>query len=69
MEGKSRLKAIVVVIVIVLVLIVLIQNAHVTTINILFWRLEMSQVLVVIFSVALGFVLGLLSKFPGRRPS
>jgi uncharacterized integral membrane protein len=50
---------------IVLALIILIQNSQVVTFRLFWWKIEMSQVIVVLVMLGIGFVLGLVAaKFP-----
>lgn len=42
-------------------IIILAQNTHVTTLNLLFWQIGMSQVLIILFSILIGFAFGYLT--------
>ena len=49
----------------VLIVIVIFQNTETVTLRFLFWRLSMSQILLLTFTVLSGFVLGVLvAKLP-----
>jgi uncharacterized integral membrane protein len=51
-------KTIVVLVVIALFLIILIQNTQVVTLRLLFWKVGMSQIVLVPLTMLIGFVLG-----------
>ena len=53
-----RPKYIAVLALLVLALIVLIQNTAVVTIEILFWSFDMSQVVLIVLMLAIGFLVG-----------
>jgi uncharacterized integral membrane protein len=59
-------KVIVIVVVVVLALIILLQNAHTTVFRLFFWKFEMSQVVLVLLCLAIGFVLGSVIANLGR---
>jgi uncharacterized integral membrane protein len=68
MEGTMKAKLIAILVVVLLALIILIQNAHRVTFRLLFWTAEISQLLLVLLVLAIGFVLGfLIAKLTGRR--
>ncbi len=63
-----KAKLIAILVIVVLALIILIQNAHTVTFELLFWKAEISQVLLVLIMLAIGFLLGfLIAKLTGRR--
>jgi uncharacterized integral membrane protein len=63
-----KAKYIALIIVLVLALIILFQNSQVIKIRLLFWKIEMSQIILVLFTLAVGFVLGFVTaKLAGRR--
>jgi uncharacterized integral membrane protein len=63
-----KAKVIVVLVVLVLALIILVQNTQIVTFRLLFWSAEISQLLLVLLTLALGFVLGfLVAKLTGRK--
>lgn len=57
---KLKPKSIAILVIIILLLIILVQNTHVVTLHLLFWRIEMSQFLLIGFSVVIGFIVGYL---------
>jgi len=59
--GGAGGKLIVLVIILVLVIIVLLQNRHVVGIRLFFWTIGMSQALLTLLSVLVGFVAGLVT--------
>ena len=63
-----KAKLIVLLVAILLALIVLIQNAQTVTFRLLFWTAEISQLLLVLLMLVIGFVLGfLVAKLTGRK--
>ena len=63
-----KAKMIVVFVALLLALIILIQNTQVVTFRLLFWSAEISQLLLVLLTLALWFVLGfLVAKLTGRK--
>jgi uncharacterized integral membrane protein len=57
-------KLVLILIVAVLALIVLLQNTEVVTFHFLFWSKEISQIVLVVLTLALGFALGfIVAKF------
>jgi uncharacterized integral membrane protein len=68
MEGTMKAKLIAILVVVVLALIILVQNSQIVTFRLLFWTAEISQLLLVLLMLAIGFVLGfLIAKLTGRR--
>jgi len=73
-----RPKFIVVLVLIALFLIILIQNTQVVTLRLFFWKVGMSQIILIPLTMAIGFVVGLIvakvtgnqtrkkSNYPGR---
>ena len=55
-----KAQTIVVLVIIGLFLIVLIQNTHVVTLRLLFWKLEIAQIILVPLTMLIGFILGYL---------
>ena len=51
-------KLIVILTAILLFLIVLAQNTYVITLHLFFWQISMSQVLLILFTIILGFAAG-----------
>ena len=63
-----KAKLIIALVLLVLALIVLLQNTEVVTFRLLFWSAEISQVLLVLLMMFIGFVLGfVVAKLTGRR--
>lgn len=58
-----KAKTIIIMVLIVLFAIILIQNTQVVTIQLFFWKLSMSRIILVSFFALIGFAIGfLLSK-------
>ncbi len=55
-------KVIVILVLVVLFLIILAQNTHVITLNLLFWTISMSQIILIAFVLLGGFVIGYLAS-------
>jgi uncharacterized integral membrane protein len=53
-------RTIVLLVLIILFLIILAQNTQVVTLRLLFWKIEMSQVILVPVTMIIGFILGYL---------
>lgn len=53
-------KVIIILVLIVVFLIVILQNTQVIEFQMLFWKIEMSRIIVITFMMLLGFVLGYL---------
>ena len=61
-------KMIGVLVVLLLAVIILVQNTQTVTFRLLFWSAEISQLLLVLLVLFLGFVLGyLIAKLTGRK--
>jgi uncharacterized integral membrane protein len=56
----KKAKLITIVAVSVLALVIVLQNTEVTRTRILFWSMQMSQALLLILTLVLGFVIGVL---------
>ncbi len=54
-------KYIAILVLVVLLVIILAQNTHAITINLFFWSISMSQVLLIFFSALAGFIIGYLT--------
>ena len=60
-------KFIALIVVIVLVLIFLIQNTGIVTLRLYFWKISMSQIILIPLVMAIGFGLGyFVAKFTGK---
>jgi len=55
-------KVIVILVLVVLFLIILAQNTHVITLNLLFWTISMSQIILIAFALLGGFIIGYLTS-------
>ena len=65
-----RPKFIVVLVLIALLLIILIQNTQVVTLRLFFWKVGMSQIILIPLTMAIGFVVGfIVSKVTGKQPT
>jgi len=66
---RSRdIKLIVFVLLVLLIVVVMYQNRHVVTLQFLFWKFQMSQLLLVLLTSAVGFLAGFfVAKLPGGR--
>ena len=63
-----RPKFIVVLVLIALFLIILIQNIQVVTLQLFFWKVGMSQIILIPLTMAIGFVVGfVVSKVTGKQ--
>jgi len=52
----------------VLVLLTMLQNTHVVAVHFLFWRFALSQIVLIVLILLVGFVLGyLFAKVPKKR--
>lgn len=52
----------------ILVVIFSLQNAEVTEVNFLFWKMSMSRVLVILGSFAIGVLVGILVSLKRPKP-
>jgi len=63
-----RPKFIVVLVLIALFLIILIQNTQVVTLRLFFWKVGMSQIILIPLTMAIGFVVGfIVAKVTGNQ--
>ncbi len=60
-------KAIVILVLVVLFIIILIQNTHVITLNLFFWKVSLSTIILMFFVLLGGFILGYLTSMLTRR--
>jgi uncharacterized integral membrane protein len=61
-------KLIVVLVLIALFLIVLIQNTQVVTLRLFFWKIGMSQIILIPLTMLIGFVVGyIVTRVTGNR--
>jgi uncharacterized integral membrane protein len=57
----KRPKVIAIIVISILALIILLQNMSVVTFSIFFWQVRVSQLLLVLLMIAIGYVLGFLT--------
>jgi uncharacterized integral membrane protein len=63
-----KAKGILIIILILIALILIIQNAGVVPIQLFFWRIWLSRIVLIIIMLAIGFGIGfVLAKFTGRK--
>lgn len=63
-----KVKTIIILVLAVLALILIVQNTEVVPIQILFWQLLMSRIILILLLLVIGFAIGfILAKFTGRR--
>ena len=55
-------KIIVITVLTLLFLIILGQNAHVVNVRLLFWRFDVSQIILILFLLLIGFAMGYLTS-------
>lgn len=68
MEVIMKAKFIAILVVLLLALIILVQNTQIVVFRLLFWTAEISQLLLVLLMLVIGFVLGfLVAKLTGRK--
>ena len=53
--------------VVVLVLVFVFQNTQVVDIRFLFWKISMSNALILFLAVVFGFITGLLFRLPSKK--
>lgn len=63
-----KAKLIALLVMMILALIILVQNTQMVTFKLFFWTAEISQLLLVLLMLAIGFVLGfIIAKLTGRK--
>lgn len=63
-----KVKTIIILILAILALIIIVQNTEVVPIQILFWQLLMSRIILILLLLVIGFAIGfILAKFTGKR--
>ena len=63
-----KTKTIIILVLIALFVIILIQNTQVVTLRLFFWKLGMSQIILIPLIMAIGFVVGfIVSKVIGNQ--
>lgn len=67
-EFFKRPKVIAIIVISILALIILLQNLHTVTFSMFFWTVEVSQLLLVLLMLIIGYVLGYLTaKLGGKK--
>lgn len=67
-EELMKVKTIIILILAILALIIIVQNTEVVPIQILFWQLLMSRIILILLLLVIGFAIGfILAKFTGKR--
>ncbi len=63
-----KIRSIVVIILAIIALVLIVQNTQVVPIQLLFWRLWMSRIVLILLMLAIGFGIGfVLAKLTGRK--
>ena len=66
-EFFKRPKVIAVIVISILALIILLQNLQTVTFRLFFWKVEVSQLLLVLLMLIIGYILGVLTaKLTGK---
>jgi uncharacterized integral membrane protein len=60
-------KNIIVLILVVLSLVILIQNTHVVIFRVLFWKIAVSQIILIFLTMLIGFVIGFIVSKMTRK--
>jgi uncharacterized integral membrane protein len=63
----KRPKVIAIIVISILALIILLQNMHTVTFSIFFWEVEVSQLLLVLLMLVIGYALGILTATLARK--
>jgi uncharacterized integral membrane protein len=61
-------KTIVVLVLLILSLVILIQNTQVVTLQVFFWHITMSRILLIPVLIVIGFIIGYLVAALRKRP-
>ena len=62
-----KAKTIIILILIALFMVILIQNTQVVTVQLFFWKLSMSRIILICVLVFIGFIIGFLVAKVGRK--
>lgn len=62
-----KAKTIIILILIVLFLIILIQNTQVVSLQLFFWKISMSRIILICLLIFIGFIIGFLVAKVGRK--
>ncbi len=63
-----RPKTIILMILLLLCLVILVQNTQVVTLQVFFWHITMSRILLIPILILIGFIIGCLAAVLRRRP-
>jgi len=61
-----RVRSVVILVLLLLFLVVVVQNTEVVSVRLLFWDLEMSRIILLALSLAVGVIVGFLLGRPWR---
>ena len=63
-----KVKTILILVLVVLALVIIVQNTEVVPIQILFWQLLMSRIILILLLLVIGFAIGfILARFTGKK--
>ncbi len=63
-----KVKTIIILILAILALVIIVQNTEVVPIQILFWQLLMSRIILILLLLVIGFAIGfILARFTGKK--
>jgi len=62
-----RVRSVVILVLLLLFLVIIVQNTEVVSVRLLFWDLEMSRIILLALSLAVGVIVGFLLGRPWRR--
>ena len=63
-----KVKTILILVLAVLALVIIVQNTEVVPIQILFWQLLMSRIILILLLLVIGFAIGfILARFTGKK--
>jgi len=68
-ETRVKPKLIAILVMVVLFIIILIQNTQVIDLNLFFWTISMSQIILIVFVLLGGFIIGFLASMLSRNKS
>ncbi|NNK10230.1 MAG: LapA family protein [Flavobacteriaceae bacterium] len=61
-----KFKSFLVILFVILIVIFSVQNAEVTEVNFLFWKLAMSKVLIILGAFGIGIIVGILATIKNK---
>lgn len=63
-----KIKTIIIIVLAIIAMVLIAQNTAVTPIQLLFWQVHMSRIVLIILLLAIGFAIGfILAKSTGRK--